>query len=107
MRTAKIINGRAFTEGDTALFGDLPKETQNIVLKWIRQNIIPRKTPLQYKWSSYGIKHCLQAMTNIYVTNNQFKDAMLLCGFYPVDETEVNWHYCISEKSPAFDIYRG
>ena len=44
----------------------------------------------------------LERDTDIYMTNNQFKDAMLACGFLPVNERELNWHYCISRKSPAF-----
>ena len=47
-------------------------------------------------------KHMLERDTDIYMTNNQFKDAMLACGFLPVNERELNWHYCISRRSPAF-----
>lgn len=79
----------------------LPGEAQGIVLNWIRQNILPRKTPLLSN-SSYGLKHMLERDTDIYMTNNQFKDAMLACGFLPVNERELNWHYCISRRSPAF-----
>ncbi len=100
-RTSKIINGRAYTDGDTALLTDLPLHEQKIVLDWIKDNIVKRKTP-NYNHTSYGIKHWIQGIFHIYMTNNQFKDAMLLCGFYPVKETELNWVYCISEKSPAF-----
>lgn len=100
-RTSKIINGRAYTDGDTALLTDLPIHQQQIVIAWIKGNIVKRKTP-NYNHTSYGIKHWIQGIFHIYMTNNQFKDAMLLCGFYPVKETELNWVYCISEKSPAF-----
>lgn len=31
-------------------------------------------------YTSYGIKHILQSNTGIYLTNNEFKDAILLCG---------------------------
>lgn len=99
--TAKIVDGRAWTEEDTALVTDMTMEEQEKVMSWIHENILPRKTPLLTK-SSYGIKHLLERDTKIYMTNNQFKDAMLLCGFYPVDERLLNWNYCISKKSPAF-----
>ena len=62
---------------------------------------MPRKTPLLSN-SSYGLKHMLERDTDIYMTNNQFKDAMLACDFLPVNERELNWHYCISRRSPAF-----
>jgi len=100
-----IRNGRPYTNEngweDKGLITDIPKETQEAVLDWIRKNIQPRKTPSR-RHSSYGIKHFLEDDTGIYLTNNQFKDAMMLCGYGPVDENELNWHYCISEKSPAF-----
>lgn len=100
-KTSKIIDGRAWTEYDTALFTDMTKEEQETVTAWIHENIRPRKTPLLCR-TSYGIKHLLERDTKIYMTNNQFKDAMLICGFYPVDEKLLNWNYCISKKSPAF-----
>ena len=40
------------------------------------------------------------------MTNNQFKEAMLICGFKPVDETELNWYYRIDRKSPICVEYR-
>lgn len=101
-----IKNGRPYTcEGafsvDAALITDRTQEEQNAVFRWIKENILPRKTPLPY-CSSYGIKHILQRDIGVYLTNNEFKDAMLLCGFYPVEEGKLNWTYRISKKSPAF-----
>ena len=100
-RTARIVDGRAYTDGDTELYTDLASEEQRIVLDWIRRNLRPRKTPLMTR-SSYGLKHLLEHDTKIYMTNNQFKDAMLACSLNPVDEHQLNWNYCISKRSPAF-----
>lgn len=86
---------------DSALITDHPQEEVDRVCDWIEKNILPRQTPL-YDWTSYGIKHLLQAETGIYLTNNEFKDAMLMCGYKPVNPNELNWSYCISKKSPAF-----
>ena len=86
---------------DNAHFNEMSPVVQEKVLTWIRANIFPRKTPLLNS-SSYGMKHVLQDRTNIYMTNNQFKEAMLLCDFFPVHKEELNWHYCISKKSPIF-----
>ena len=36
------------------------------------------------------------------MTNNQFKDAMLLCGFKPEDPDSFNWLFYIDKKSPVF-----
>lgn len=100
-------NGRPYTNEngweDSRLITDEPKEIQETVRRWIRENIVPRKTPTMTH-SSYGMKHILEHDTGIYLTNNQFKDAMMDCGYMPVDENKLNWNYCISERSPAFTV---
>lgn len=101
-RTSKIINGHAYTDYDTALLTDLPEEQQKVVLDWIRKNLLLRRTP-NFRYSSYGIKLMLQAETKIFLTNNQFKDAMLKCAFYPANQKMVYWNFYISNKSPAFE----
>ncbi len=87
---------------DKGLITDQPYEVRMEVFKWIKENILPRDT-VNDRHTSYGIKHILERDTEIYLTNNEFKDAMMMCGYYPADENELNWTYCISEKSPAFD----
>lgn len=98
-------NGRPYTDEngyvDAGLITDKPQEMQNAVRDWIRQNILPRKTVNPWH-TSYGIKHDLERDTRIYLTNNEFKDAMLQCGYTPSNPDALNWTYCISEKSPAF-----
>ena len=100
-----IRNGRPYSieNGweDAGLITDKPEEEQQAVEAWIRENICPRATPND-RHTSYGIKHILQHDTDIYLTNNEFKDAMMRCGFLPVRENDLNWTYRISEKSPAF-----
>ena len=100
---SRIIDGHPNTDGDTELFLELPIEHQKAVLEWIKTELVPRKTP-NFKHTSYGLKHYLERQTtdHIYMTNNQFKDAMLAAGYKPVDEKDLNWCYCISEKSPCF-----
>lgn len=99
---SEIRNGIPWTKGDEALLTELSKEEQMQVLDWIEENIIPRKTAYEGV-SSYGLKHILTHDTDIYLTNNQFKHAMLLAGYEPVRPYMLNWHYCISKKSKAFD----
>lgn len=99
---SEIRNGVPWTKGDEALITELSKEEQSQVLDWIEDNILPRKTAYEGV-SSYGLKHTLTHDTGIYLTNNQFKHAMLLAGFEPVRPYMLNWHYCISKKSKAFD----
>lgn len=85
-------------------FEKLSPDEKKKIIEWISENIKPRKTI--NKWnSSYGLKHIFEddkASGGFYMTNGQFKGAMLKCGFKPVDERELNWMYCISQKSPAF-----
>ena len=99
---SEIRNGVPWTNNDEELLTALPKEEQEIVIDWIGNNIRSRKTPLTSR-SSYGIKHIMTDDTKIYVTNNQFKHAMLLSGYEPVEDYKLNWCYRISRKSPAFD----
>lgn len=98
---SKIMDKGVWTRDDDNHLFDLSAEVRERVLAWIKNGIMPRKTPL-YDRTSYGIKHVMQRQTGIYVTNNQFKEAMLECGYAPVDENEYNWVYHISKKSPAF-----
>lgn len=101
-----IKNGRPYSiengYEDAGLITNHSQEEIDLVLNWIDANICPRKTPL-LDYTSYGIKHILQSDTGIYLTNNEFKDAMILCGYTPVNPDELNWCYCISRRSPAFD----
>lgn len=87
---------------DAALITNRSREEIDIAMQWIAENIRPRKTPLQGT-TSYGLKHYLQSDTDLYLTNNEFKDAMLMAGYEPVDPNELNWRYCISKRSLAFD----
>ena len=100
-----LKNGRPYSieNGyvDADLITDHSQEEQQIVMDWIRNNIYPRKTVLHGR-TSYGIKHLLERDTGIYLTNNEFKDAMMVCGFDPHNPNALNWEYCISAKSPAF-----
>lgn len=104
-----IRNGRPYSNengyDDRYLMDDMPREERTEVLAWIRDNIRPRKTP-NHRHSSYGMKHILESDTGIYLTNNQFKDAMMLCGYMPLDADELNWCYRISQRSAAFDRKR-
>lgn len=102
-----LKNGRPYSiengSVDDRLITDEPKVIQDAVYEWITRYLIPRKTPLLIR-SSYGIKHILQSDTGIYLTNNQFKDAMMHCGYDPIDPDTLNWSYCLSKRSPAFDF---
>ncbi len=102
-KNSEIRNGVPWTNDDERLFTDLSEQEQKKILKWIKANIIPSKTA-GCNYSSYGIKHLLEADEKIYTTNNQFKHAMMLAGYNPVEENKLNWTFYISRRSPAFNL---
>ena len=87
-------NGRPYTDEngcvDAALITDRTPEEQKLVMDWIKANF-RRSGKLLRGHTSYGLKHILHDDTGIYVTNNEFKDAMLQAGFHPVSALELNW----------------
>lgn len=85
---------------DDKLITNLSDDEQKLVLDWIHASFMPIKT-VNKKHTSYGLKHLLQHETGLYLTNNQFKHAMLLSGYYPEKPGDRNWRFRISEKSPA------
>lgn len=92
-----IKNNRPYTNEngyeDAELITDLNSVEMKAVQDWIRENVRPADT--EYSRSSYGLKHVLEHDTGVYLTNNQFKDAMYLAGFMPEDANELNWSYRI------------
>lgn len=100
-----IKDGRPYTNEngwrDNGLITNKEETVKIEVFEWIDENILPRKTANR-KHSSYRLKHLLEKDTKIYLTNNEFKDAMLIMDYEPTDANKLNWHYRISEKSPVF-----
>lgn len=94
-----LKNGRAYTvengSVDDGLVTDFNTYRISEIGEWIRKNIRKSKTIL-HGYTSYGLKHMLEEDTGIYMTNNQFKDAMLLAGFEAVDVKELNWKFKIT-----------
>lgn len=93
-----IRNGRPYTNEngweDNGLITDRSDDVKNAVDEWIRQNVRAAGIVLSGR-TSYGMKHLLEHDTGIYLTNNEFKDAMMLAGYSPVNPRELNWRYRI------------
>lgn len=49
-------------------------------------------------------KHIIQRVYNIYLSNNQFKHAMYMCGFKEKDPRALNWQYFIKKSSAALNL---
>ena len=90
------------TNDDYSQFENLSVEQQNEVLEWIKQNLVPIKS-FNPKHDSYELKHLVRFSDGKrpYLTNGQFKGAMLRAGYRVQDMKAQNWKFNISERSPA------
>lgn len=80
-------------------FNQLNSNEKELLIKWIKNNLIKRKT-INNTISSYGLKHYFEKEKNaFYITNNQFKGAMIFCDYIIKDVDELNWHFNISIKN--------
>lgn len=78
---------------------ELEKQT---LQEWIELAIQPAKH--KHSFSSYGLKHEYEYQTGLYVTNGQFKGAMLQCGYTPIDTNAINWKYRIKPQDIGFKL---
>jgi len=86
-------------------FYDMKQELQEIAIEWVQKNLRPADRPL-HGVSSYGLKHVLHSDIKLYMTNGEFKGAMLACGFKPVKPKEWNWYFRLDKRSPGLNLYR-
>lgn len=91
------------TGEDTLTLFDLPDEEREFVLHWCASNFREARTCLELP-TSYGLKHIIQRVYNIYLSNNQFKHAMYMCGFKEKDPRALNWQYFIKKSSAALNL---
>jgi hypothetical protein len=72
-------------------FDRLSEEEQEDLMEWIDDRMEPTK---QYRHeTSYGLKHVYEEERGKYITNGQFKGAMLKCSYEPKDRDELNWTF--------------
>jgi hypothetical protein len=68
------------------------------------------RSPWYVVFMYFVLKEVLYKRTQIHLYNNQFKEAMLINGFWPRDPSELNWVFHIQASSPAIrtqaDLYR-
>lgn len=84
-------------------FESLPNDIKDKVVEWCKRNFT-MVNGFNVKQSSYGLKHIYERVEGTYLTNGQFKGAMILAGFKCKDISEKNWHFNISEKSSALKM---
>ena len=89
-----------FDRADSDRLIDMEDEGKSVI-HWIDDNLLPIKT-VNHSHTSYGLKHIMENDIDLYVTNSQFKEAMLICGYEPHDPSRLNWNFRTSRRSPAF-----
>ena len=83
---------------DEIEFEKLTDSEKDILLTWTAQSFKSIKS-VNRNHNSYSLKHIFSDAAGIYVTNGQFKVAMLRSGFVPANPTHEYWYFRISEKS--------
>lgn len=92
------------TGKDKDHFYDLTKHEKEVAKRWLQANLIGGNTIL-HGHTSYGMKHVLEKRTGIYMTNNQMKELMLACGFFPAEVDTLNWEFHVKKNSPMFKMF--
>ena len=87
----------------------LSEKDKSLALEWIKNMYDP--SDKIFSSSSYGIKHVLQSFKGdcgkyegLYLTNGQFKGAMLAAGFEPVERNVINWRFRMKLKPYAYGM---
>lgn len=80
-------------------YEELSIEQKEILQDWIFKNFeIAERFNLTH--TSYGLKHLFEkSPEGFYITNGQFKGAMLNAGYKVKDHKELNWHFNVSKRS--------
>jgi hypothetical protein len=72
-------------------YAELPDEEKAVLQEWIRAELAPSSEVGPH--ASYRLKHILQRLEGLYVTNGEWKGAMLVAGYQPIDRMELNWQF--------------
>lgn len=79
-------------------FYELTPERQEVLLKWCG-GFEKIKRP-NSRHTSYGMKHWFEhSEDGFYITNGQFKGAMILTGFSIENPDSLNWTFNVSQVS--------
>jgi hypothetical protein len=68
---------------------------QDALLYWITKAMEPAKS--YEEQTSYGLKHNFEHEA-FYITNEQFKGAMLSLGYAPKDDNVPNWEFKVKQR---------
>ena len=91
-----IIKNAYMGVNEPECYIDLNDKYKKALSDWIDERF--EKAMIAYRSSTYGLKHDFERETGIFVTNGEFKGAMLEAGFVAVNKDEINWHFKIKDK---------
>lgn len=82
---------------DPSEFERMPQGEQTALVTWIKKTFAPHRSIADT--DSYCLKHVFErGEGGFYVTNGQFKGAMVAAGFLPETTRENNWRFRIRRK---------
>jgi hypothetical protein len=98
-------------------FAQLSTDQQKCIIDWIHATLEPATSARSCPGSSYGLKHWFgnQGTSDdrfwhndrgFYITNGQFKGAMLAAGFEPIDDDECNAVYRVKVRPSVREMIR-
>lgn len=100
-----VLNGKDINTSLPGEYGEhyhennwqqLKEEEQMLIRKWIRFMFSKSKN-INYKRTSYGLKHSCESDVGFYVHNDCMKKAFLLEG-YKAKTGQINWFFNASGK---------
>ncbi len=92
-----VVNNADLNNPDD--FKNLTEEQQEILQDWILKNL-ERDNRFDLATNSYDLKHIFSdSLNGFYITNGQFKGAMLAAGYEVKDELLENWCFNVSKRS--------
>lgn len=78
-------------------YENLSDEQKQILLSWIPSNL-GRAERIYKKASSYYLKELFEkSPQGFYISNGQFKGAMVAAEYQVLDKKALNWHFNISK----------
>jgi hypothetical protein len=88
-------------------FKQLDNDLQIRLIAFIEANYRKRVT-VNKERNSYGMKHDFEKWRlGDYVDNDQFKGAMLICGFLPSNIDNINWNFNVQfHKKNYFNLHQ-
>lgn len=70
----------------------LKEHEKTILASWI-ESCVKTNERTMLRHSSYRLKHIAEKQCDFYISNGQFKGAMLAAGYEPIDTRFINWKF--------------